>query len=66
MDQCTHEVRLQYWKNIILQKGLGVRHKKTSALPPLPPLPLRRARTSADLRGAQNIGREDVVFVLIC
>lgn len=47
-------------------RSLGVRHKKTSALPPLPPLPLRRARTSADLRGAQNIGREDVVFVLNC
>ncbi len=27
---------------------------------------LRMARTSADLRGAQNIGREDVVFVLNC
>ena len=39
MDQCTHEVRLQYWKNIILQKGLGVRHKKTSALPSFLSLP---------------------------
>ena len=27
---------------------------------------LRLARTSADLRGAENISREDIIFVLNC